>query len=127
MQPVQNDAEGLEGQDIFLGRIYVVKERHLTIVECPPWVDRDSESGELCLFSDEEAFIDIPGEAENLKDSDGNLDEAKLAAYLFKTYADCVHEYWVDNHAFAHFSEAFEYADAQLFVHGFKIESIPFK
>lgn len=122
MQPVE-----IEGQGIPLKQIHIVKERLLAIVECPPWVDRDSESGDLCLFSDEEAFIDIPGEAENLNDADGNLDEAELAAYLFKTYADCVHEHWVDKHAFAHLSEAHKYADAQLFVHGFKIESVPFK
>ena len=107
--------------------IHIVKERRLEILECPPWVDRDPESGDLCLFSDEEAFLDIPGEAENLKNADGNLDEIKLGLYLFNTYTDCVRESWLDRYAFIHLMEAHQYADAQAFPYGFMIQLIPFK
>ena len=105
--------------------MYVVKERFLSIIEAPPWVERDSESGDLCLFSDEDAFLDIPAEAEDLKDDSGNLDEVKLEAYLFKNYPECVEEHWVDKHAFSDLPAAHDYAEAQSFVHGFKIESVP--
>ena len=124
MQPIENRAEGLE-LNIPLKQIHLVKERRLTIVEFPSWVDHN-ENGDLCLFSDEDAFIDIPSDAENLKDVNGNLDEVKLGLYLFN-YTDCVKEHWVDKYAFAHLLEAHQYGDAEDFPYGFKIEPIPFK
>ena len=41
--------------------MHIVKERMLSILECPPWAEHDLDSGRYRLFtSSEEAFIEAP-------------------------------------------------------------------
>ena len=108
--------------------MYIVKERILSIVECPPWAEHDIDSGRIRLYaSTEEAFIEAPHDVElYIADDSGELDETKLATYLLRNYPEYIEEYWLDRHAFTNLPAAHEFADAQSFAHGSKIESIPF-
>ena len=108
--------------------MYIVKERRLSIVECPPWAEHDLDSGRIRLYaSTEEAFLEAPHDVHLfIADDSGELDEAKLATYLLRNYPEYVEEFWVDVHAFSNLLDAHDFADAKSFPHGSKIEAIPF-